>query len=230
MEGASAYCRAHPDKQIQHGEAIDFHLSLPRDEAGQVWPSLPKDWPGYRVCGRDTDPAVFRHLSAGDIQRAGPGASHDILCQRLVVIGGTNWVANDFLQSPLHEMPGALVLANSTRGLQISNGGLKEIPLLFQLMTLAVISVTITIAFTLSKRARRTYREHRRAGSGWMRELVLLPLNPVVLNIAVAFIAHWLGVGLMLVALHVGYFGFLSGPAVGSALAETIQDFTDERI
>jgi hypothetical protein len=230
MEGAAAYCRAHPDRQIQHGEAIDFHLSLPRDEAGQVWPSLPKDWPGYRVCGRDTDPAVFRHLSAGDIQQAGPDASHDILCQRLVVIGGTNWVANDFLQSPLHEMPGALVLANSTRGLQISHGGLKEIPLLFQLMTLAVISVTITITFTLSKRARRTYREHRRAGSGWVRELVLLPLNPVVLNLGVAFIAHWLGVALMLVALKVGYWGFLSGPAVGSALAETIQDFTDEQI
>jgi hypothetical protein len=55
-------------------------------------------------------------------------------------------------------------------------------------------------------------------------------LNPVVLNLGVAFIAHWLGVALMLVALKVGYWGFLSGPAVGSALAETIQDFTDEQI
>jgi hypothetical protein len=63
-----------------------------------------------------------------------------------------------------------------------------------------------------------------------VRELVLLPLNPVVLNLGVAFIAHWLGVALMLVALKVGYWGFLSGPAVGSALAETIQDFTDEQI
>jgi glycine/D-amino acid oxidase-like deaminating enzyme len=50
-----------------------------------------------------------------------------------------------------------------------------------------------------------------------------------VLNLAVAFIAHWLGVAMMLVALQFGYWGFLSGPVVGSALAETIQDFTDEQ-
>ncbi len=230
MSQAAGHCRAHPERQIVHGEAIDYHLSLPRNEAGEVWPSMPKDWPGYRLCGRDTDPSVFRHLSAGVIQQAGPDASHDILCQRLVIIGGTNWIANDFLQSPLHEMPGALVLANSTRGLQISHGGLKEVPLLLQLMTLALISVTITISFTLSKRARRSYRLRRRATeSGLVREIVLLPLNPVVLNIAVAFIAQWLGVALMLLALQVGYWGFLSGPAVGSALAETIQDFTDEQ-
>jgi hypothetical protein len=229
MKGAAADCRAHPDKLIAHGEAIDYHLSLPRNEAGQMWPSLPKDWPGYRVCGRDTDPSVFRHLSAIVIQQAGPDASHDILCQRLVIIGGTNWVANDFLQSPLHEMPGALVLANSTRGLQISHGGLREIPLPLQLLTLGVISVAITTSFTLSKRARQSYRLRRGAGSGWIREIVLLPLNPVVLNLAVAFIAHWLGVALMLVALQMGYWGFLSGPVFGSALAETIQDFTDEQ-
>ncbi|HEY5070998.1 MAG TPA: CHASE2 domain-containing protein [Caulobacteraceae bacterium] len=229
MTTAAGHCRAHPGEQIDHGETIDYHLSLPRNEARQVWPSLPADWPGYRVCGRDTDPSVFRHLSAGIIEQAGADASHDILCRRLVIIGGTNWVANDFLQSPLREQPGAMVLANSTRGLQISKGGLRQISLPLQLLTLAVISIAITTGFTLSRRARENYRLRRGAGTGWRREIILLPLNPVVLNLAVALLAHWLGVALSLVALHLGYWGFLSGPAFGSALAETVQDFTDEQ-
>ena len=122
-----------------------------------------------------------------------------------------------------------MVLANSMRGLQISHGGLREISLPLQLLALAVVSVAITTGFTLSKRARQNYRRRRGTAAGIVREIVLLPLNPVVLNLVVALVAHWVGVGLMLVSLHLGYWGFLSGPAVGSALAETVQDFTDER-
>jgi len=233
IEEAPAHCRAHPERLIEHGEDINYHLSLSTAGQDQIWPALPRDWPGYRDCGRDTDPSVFRRISAGIIADAsggaGGGASTDILCRRLVVIGGTNTLANDFLQTPLQEMGGAMILANATRGLQISHGGLKQIPLILQLLTLAVISLVITISFTLSRRARRTYRASRGPGGHWTREIVLLPLNPVVLNLGVAFTAHWLGVGLMLVALHLGYWGFLSGPAFGSALAETIQDFTDEQ-
>ncbi|HZK99436.1 MAG TPA: CHASE2 domain-containing protein [Caulobacteraceae bacterium] len=229
MDGAAARCRGHPDLLIQHGEDIDYHLSLNPEEEGRAWPSLPRDWPGYSACGRDTDPSVFRRISAGIIEQAGTDASTDILCRRLVVIGGTNSISNDFLQTPLGEMGGAMILANATRGLQISHGGLRQIPLPLQLSALAAISIIITVSFTLSRRARRAYRESRGPGAHWTREIVLLPLNPVVLNIGVAFMAHWLGVGLMLIALHLGYWGFLSGPAFGSALAETVQDFTDEQ-
>jgi CHASE2 domain-containing sensor protein len=229
METAAGRCRTHPDQPINHGEDIDYHLSLPRNDSNRVWPALPAGWAGYRACGRDTDPSVFRRLSAGVIQQAGPDASHDILCRRLVVIGGTNSVGNDFVQTPLHEMPGAMVLANAARGLQISHGGLRQIPLLIELLMVGAISLAITTGFTLSGRARRNYRRHRVGASRWTREIALLPLNPVVLNLVAAFLAHWFGVGLMLVALHLGYWGFLSGPAFGSAIAESIQDFTDEK-
>lgn len=230
MAEAADHCRKTPHLPILHGEAINYHISLARTDDHRVWPPLPKTWPGYAVCGRETDPAMFRRLSAGVIQQAGVDASPDILCRRLVVIGGTNSVANDYLSTPLGEMPGAMILINAARGLQISGGGLRQAPLSLQLLVLGVISVAITTSFTLSRRARLTYRERRGVARGWAREIVLLPLNPVVLNFTVALLAHGLGIGLMLVALHLGHWGFLSGPAFGSALAETIQDFTDEKI
>ena len=228
MNEAAAECRTHPDRVISHGEPINYHLSMSRDDDHHIWPTLPPTWPGYRTCGRTSDASVFRRLSAGLIQQAGSDASTDILCGRLVVIGGTNSVANDFLQTPLGQMPGSMILANSARGLQISAGGLRQAPLAMQMLTLALISLGISTSFTLSRRAREFYRAKRGARSGWMQEIALLPLNPVVLNFGVALLAHIMGIGLMLLALHLGHWGFLSGPAFGSALAETIQDFTDE--
>ena len=229
MNGAAAHCRSHPERTILHGERINYHLSLSRNDDHHVWPALDKTWSGYRTCGRATDPSVFRRLSAGVIQQAGAEASTDILCRRLVVIGGTNSVANDFLQTPLGQMPGSMILANSARGLQISNGGLRQVPLALQMLTLALVSLGITTSFTLSRRAREFYRARRGARTGWMQDLLLLPLNPVVLNFGLALFAHVMGIGLMLLALHLGHWGFLSGPAFGAALAETIQDFTNEQ-
>ena len=142
-----------PRRTMSHGEPINYHLSMSRNDDHHVWPALPSTWDGYRKCGKATDPSVFRRLSAGVIQQAGPDASTDVLCGRLVVIGGTNSVANDFLQTPVGEMPGSMILANGARGLQISGGGLRQVPLPMQMLTLALVSFGITTSFTLSRQS-----------------------------------------------------------------------------
>ena len=228
MNEAADACRTHPDRVISHGEPINYHLSMSRDDDHHIWPTLPPTWRGYRTCGRTSDASVFRRLSAGVIQQAGADASTDILCGRLVVIGGTNSVAKRL--SPDAARPDAGVddpgqqragPANLGGGPAAGAAGHADADAcgdqpgnLHQLH--------------LFRRAREFYRARRGARSGWMQEIALLPLNPVVLNFGVALLAHIMGIGLMLLALHLGHWGFLSGPAFGSALAETIQDFTDE--
>ncbi len=228
LDEAGPHCKRTPGVQVPHGEPINFHLSLERHDEERRWPDLYPGWPGFKRCGPEADHSVFRQIRASVVQAAGPDASHDLLCQRLVIIGGTNDVASDFQQTPLQDMAGAMVLANSVRGLQISGGGLRQAALPIQLGVLLVISLLITTGFTLSRIARRRYRRHRAGVTHWGRRLALLPLNPILLNWSIAFGAHWIGVGLLIWSLHLGYWGFLSGPAFGAAMAEAIQDFTDE--
>jgi len=228
LEEAGPHCKTHPDEPHKHGELINFHLTLERHGEEQAWPDLRPDWPGFKTCGANGDRSVFRQLSASAIQSAGPDASHDILCRRLVIIGGTNDVAADFQQTPVHDMAGAMVLANSVRGLQLSKGGLRQAALPIQMAVLLVISIVITTGFTISRLARRRYRRHRTNAKHWRHKLALLPLNPILLNWTIAFGAHWVGVGLLIMSLDLGYWGFLSGPAFGAAMVEAIQDFTDE--
>ncbi len=229
LDDAATRCKQKPHDPLVHGEAINFHLTLERHEDKEhTWPDLYPAWPGFKSCGGEADHSVFRQIPASVIQTAGPDASHDLLCKRLVVIGGTNEVASDFAQTPLHDMAGAMVLANSVRGLQISGGGLRQAALPVQLAVLLVISILITTGFTVSRLARRRYRRHSADAHHWRRRLALLPLNPILLNWAIAFGAHWVGVGLLIWSLDLGYWGFLSGPAFGAAMAEAIQDFTDE--
>jgi CHASE2 domain-containing sensor protein len=228
LQEAGPHCQKEPAKQLDHGGRINFHLSLERNGGTPNWPDLHPDWPGFRQCGPTPDHAVFRQIPAAAVQAAGADASHDLLCQRLVVIGGTNDIASDFQQTPLDSMAGAMILTNSVRGLQISKGGVRQAPLPIQLAVLGVISILITTGFTISRLARRRYLRHRAGATHWRRRLALLPLNPIVLNWSIAFLAHWIGVGLLIWSLELGYWGFLSGPAFGAAMAEAIQDFTDE--
>ena len=100
-----------------------------------MWPDAPPTWRGVAVCGSSVDRAMFRRISAGDVAAAGAEASHELLCQHLVVIGGTNIAAGDFEQTPLNEMSGTMIIVNAVQGLQMSGGGLRRVPLLVQLLT-----------------------------------------------------------------------------------------------
>jgi CHASE2 domain-containing sensor protein len=230
MADAVRHCALPSPPPLKRGELIDYHLSLDLKFLERVWPDLDPKWPGFSTCGR-SDTAIFRRLSAIDVLsavEAGGEISHDLLCQHIVIIGGTNASAGDFIQTPLNEMNGSVVLANSVRGLELTHGGLRPIPLILQVFLLSLVSLAISASAAATSQARRHYirlreTEHRNKLS---HHLTTLPLNPIILNGLIAVGAHCLGIALTAVSLNFGLWGFLSAPAFAAAITETIQEFT----
>jgi CHASE2 domain-containing sensor protein len=224
-------CRKNPYQPLSHGERIDFHFSMDLGFNSRAWPSVAPGWPGYKLC-HDTDSAIFTRISAIDIDsayQAGGDVSRGLLCQHVVYIGGTNSSGADFVQTPLNEMNGTAVLANALRGLQLTHGGLRAIPLIFQIMMLMVVSLAMSAVALGTYHARRRVRHLRRSPHKHKlrhrAEIILL--NPIVLNGIIALTAHGLGIALLLVSLNFGLWGFLSAPVFASAITETIQEFAD---
>ena len=230
VERAEPWCAKDSTAFISHGERINYHLSLERSFEGRVWPDLPEDWSGFEQCGRAGDPAIFRQLSAADVVQAGPDASRSVLCRRIVIIGGTNTPASDFQPSPLDEMAGPMILANSIRGLQLSGGGLRQINFALQVLVLLVVSLAISLTFNASRAARQRFAtvKQNRKGIDPREAVQLIALNPVVLNWALAIAAHIVGIGLLMISLDLSFWGYLSAPAIGAAITETIQEFADD--
>jgi len=231
MSEAAARCQSKPSIPLRHGERIDFHFSLDLGFLGRVWPDLDPRWPGFARCG-DTDAAIFRRLSVIDVLdavHADPDASRSLLCQHLVIIGGTNESSADFVQTPDNEMNGSVVLANAVRGLQLTHGGLRPIPLVFQILGLLIVSLSISACALATERARHHYRQLRRTTRkhSLAHRLVIIPLNPLIVNGIIAVTAHCAGIVLLMVSLNFGLWGFLSAPAFAAAITETVQEFAD---
>jgi CHASE2 domain-containing sensor protein len=231
MADALGHCQARPATPLTRGERIDYHFSLGYGFQNRVWPSLSPAWPGARQC-HDTDTAIFRRISAGDVLdalAANADVSRALLCQHVVIIGGTNRGANDFVQTPLDEMNGSVVLANSIRGLELTHGGMRAIPLVFQIAGLLLVSLAMTVSAAATEHARHRLRQLRRGphrGHLSGRAGMVL-LNPVLLNGSIAVAAHCAGIVLLFVLLNFGLWGFLSAPAFAVAITETIQEFFD---
>lgn len=232
LESAPEVCAAAKGDAVVHErEQINFHMSMRMNEENRVWPDLTPTWNGDGRCNGG-DRAIFRHLSAADVAAAGLEGSRDILCGRLVIIGGSNLSQGDWQQTPLDEMPGPVILANSVRGLQLNGGGMRKLPVPWQIVVLIPISLLISAGFALTRQARREYKRYLRRhpeGNFWVR-MRALPFNPVVMNWVLAAGAHYVGVALLLWSLGWGYWGFLSAPAFASAVAETAQEFADDEL
>jgi hypothetical protein len=229
-DGAT-HCQDHPFVPVTRGERIDYHLSLDLGFAQRVWPDLPSDWPGFKQCHGD-DTSIFRRISVIDIHRAlaaGTEVNSSILCQHIVMIGGTSTSGGDFVQTPLNEMQGSMVLANAIRGLELTHGGLRSIPLPIQVVGLALFSALMSTLAVATQNARHRYRglqsgRHKRRLS---QRLGIIGLNPIILNGSIAFAAHTIGILILALSLEFGVWGFLSAPVFAAAITETIQEFFD---
>lgn len=224
IDAAPRACGAKPPRELTHGEPIDFHISLRNPD--QSWPPVRDGWPGQRTCGGR--PPTLMMVSAAPVAQAGVNASPDILCRRIVIIGGTNHVSLDFQQTPLDFMPGAIVLANAARGLQLTDGGLRPVPFPIQAAALLAFSILLTASFEVTERARAAYKRRRKNARSSIEQVALASANPVVLNATLGVGAHYAGAALLIWVLSFGYWGFLSSPVFGAALAATILDFIDD--
>ena len=232
MQGAPDICKAAKGNAVEpEREQINYHMSMEMRGQHRVWPDLKPEWDGHGRC-QGGDRAIFRRLSAADVAAAGLDGSREILCGRLVIIGGSNLSQGDWQQTPLNEMPGPVILANSVRGLQITGGGMRKLSLPWQIMVLIPVALLISAGFAVTRQARREYKRYLRRhpeGNFWVR-MRALPFNPVVMNWVLAAGAHYVGVGLLLFSLGWGFWGFLSAPAFASAVAETAQEFADDEM
>lgn len=228
-EGATACKDAHP-RGWAHGELINFHMSLQRFDTSRVWPDVDPAWPGFARCGKSGDSAIFRQISAFAVAAAAEDAGHDLLCQRLVIIGGTNTVSNDYQDTALDDMSGPMIIANSVRGLQMSGGGMHSAPWWVQISVIFVASFAIGSGFAWSARVREHWLKlkNKRHEMPLYQRILIVPLNPVILQWGFAFAAHWIGVLILLWALKLGYWGYLSAPAFAAAVTGAIQEFADE--
>ena len=149
-----------------------------------------------------------------------------------MVIGGTNIIAQDFRYTPVYQMAGAMILTNVARGLELSNGGLKRVPLVLQILIILLASIGIWLGFRGAHAVREHYRrlrEHHRQRH-WLVRLRILPLNPIILHWVFAIAAHATGVALLMWALDRGYWGYLSAPAFAAAGAGAIQEVMDDEV
>jgi hypothetical protein len=106
---------------------------------------------------------------------------------------------------------------------------MRAIPLIGQVLLLALVNVALAISAASTRRARRHYarlRKHPRKGR-LGHSVATAGLNPVVLNGMIAFAAQCLGIALLAVSLNFGLWGYLSAPAFGAAITETILEFSD---
>jgi len=231
LENAPKICAEAKGDAVPHmREQINYHISMEMQRE-RVYPDLHPSWNGNGRC-HGGDRTVFRRLSAADVAAAGLEGSRQLLCGRLVIIGGSNLAQADWQQTPLNEMPGPVILANSVRGLQLNGGGMRKLSLPWQIVVLIPISLLISTGFAVTRQARREYKRYLRRhpeGNFWVR-MRALPFNPVVMNWVLAAGAHYIGVGLLLWSLGWGYWGFLSAPAFASAVAETAQEFADDEM
>lgn len=230
MESAPKVCaeakgKSPPPESVD----INYHFSMEVNSDNRVWPDLPPSWDGNGRCPGG-DRAIVRRLSAIDVAAAGLDASRDLLCGRLVIIGGTNTAQGDFQQTPLRDMAGPAIIGNAVRGLQLTDGGMRKLELPWQILILIPICIGISFGFAVTRQTRREYKRYLRRhpdGNFWLR-MRMLPFNPVVLNWLTALGAHYVGVGVLLFSLGWGYWGFLSAPAFAAALAETAQEFAED--
>jgi CHASE2 domain-containing sensor protein len=226
-----AHCQSQPYDGLIRGERVDYHFSLDAGASGRVWPNLSPKWPGFAQC-KSPDAAIFRQISVIDVDdalKSGADISRDLLCQHIVVIGGTNAGGEDFVQTPIGKMNGTVVLANAIRGLELTHGGLRPIWLPFQVVSLMLVSIAISVTAAATEHARRRYRRlkrgrHKRKLS---QRIGVIGLNPIILNGTIALMAHVTGIVLLSVSLNFGLWGFLSAPAFASAITETVQEFFD---
>jgi len=102
LQDGTTHCQTTPYVLLQHGERIDYHFSLDLGFLTRAWPNLDPRWPGFKTCG-ESDSSIFRRLSAIDIDdafRAGGDVDHGLLCQHVVIIGGTNAAGRTLSRRP----------------------------------------------------------------------------------------------------------------------------------
>src|SRR5262249_5516177 len=136
---------------------INYHLSLPSEASRVAPPSVALRPSAARRCNRTSAPAVTT-LHAMDVLGAidSGSPSKEMFCGAVVVVGSSNSeIARDDHLTPYGLMPGAFILANGARGLDLA-GPLSRFPYGLGLAFVLAATVFVFLVFEITRRTSET--------------------------------------------------------------------------
>ncbi len=214
---------------------IHYHLGL--DKLADASWSAPR-WPTVTLrpapagrCGQQTGAAaslirvsdIFAGLDEG-------GVSAGALCGAMVVVGASAEIVRDVHPTPYGEMPGAFILANAARGLDLS-GPLKRYPYLMGLAMVAVVSIIVFFVHDAVYRwSNRALRRRPRTLAGRALYFVIdKTTHPLTFSFLISNLLFLVGLVLTFFMIKDGYWGVFAASALAASLSNAFDDVSAMR-
>jgi len=209
---------------------IHYHLGLTKTADGAWvsarWRSTPlRPAPAAR-CNQTAAPVagllrvsdIFAGIDAG-------GASAGLVCGAMVVVGSTSTITRDVHPSPYGDMPGAFILANAARGLDIA-GPLRRYPYLAGLAVVGGVCAIVFLAHEGIHRwsqaiLRRRPRTRRGAAFRWTVKKLT---HPLTLSILITNLLFLVGMAATFVMIKDGYWGVFAASVLAASLSNAFDD------
>jgi hypothetical protein len=209
---------------------IHYHLGL-KETADGAWVS--ERWPSTALrpapasrCRNDTLP-VAGLLRVSDILAGmdSGGVSDSLVCGAMVVVGSTSRVVRDVHPSPYGDMPGAFILANAARGLDLT-GPLRRYPYWAGLAVVAAICAIVFLAHEGIHRWShailiRKPRSRRGAAFRWAVSKVT---HPLTLSLVITNLLFVVGIAATFVMIKDGYWGVFAASVLAASLSNAFDD------
>lgn len=209
---------------------IHYHMGLDETADGAWvsarWPSTTlRPAPAAR-CRNDT-PRVASLLHVSDIlagMDAG-GASDSLVCGAMVVVGSTSAIVRDVHPSPYGNMPGAFILANAARGLDLA-GPLRRYPYWAGLAVVAGVCALVFLAHEGIHRwshaiLRRRPRSRRGAAFRWA---LIKITHPLTLSLLITNLLFLVGMAATFAMIKDGYWGVFAASVLAASLSNAFDD------
>lgn len=216
---------------------INYHMSVatggaPAEGAQLLRPTATLRTHAAHDCGATGAPVAMVVNAMDVLVGADSGAaSNALFCGAIVVIGSsyTEVVRDDHL-TPYGEMPGAFIMANAARGLDLS-GPLRRFPYFIGLGFVLLAVLFVFLVFEGTRRASELILNmpaQTRLGRllRWFAEMLTHSLTVGVFTIHIAFLA---GLVLTFYALDNGYWGVFAAPALAAAASNAFDEFNAMR-
>lgn len=215
---------------------IHYHMEVVRTDGKGPWfvpssPSVAMREPVAARCGQ-TQAKVATLVNAADIL-AGLEAkdiSAGFLCGAMVVVGASAELVRDVHPTPYGDMPGAFVLANAARGLDLS-GPLRRFPYWIGLGMVVGISILVFLVhdFVHKWSNRVLSRKPRKLGAKAAHWLIDKATHPLTFSFLITSLLFLVGLALTFFMIRDGYWGVFAASATAASLSNAFDDVSGMR-
>lgn len=223
-----------------HTGPIYYHLAMEDRPSptgdGVLWSS--GNWKTERLrpdlarrCGQDSAPVAMRVrvmdlLTAADA----PNVSTEAYCGRTIVVGASANIARDVFPTVLGDLPGAFILGNAARGLDLV-GPLRRFPYLIGLGYVLGITVAVFFAYRVtSELARRLLRQKTKGVGGKLFKFVVDNVtHPLSLSLLLGNVLSLVGLIITYFTIKAGLWGVFAASSLAASFSNAFDDVSDMR-